>query len=101
MRPDEPVALSAAMQLGKRGNPTGANQYTPEEDRKSRDTRIPTLGSSDNKAYVLARLDRDRPDLAERVRARELSANAAAVEAGGRKRTIVVPDDMDAAAALV
>jgi hypothetical protein len=32
--------------------------------------------------YTLARLDRDRPELAERVRAGELSANAAAIEAG-------------------
>jgi hypothetical protein len=35
--------------------------------------------------YTLARLRRDRPDLAARVRAGELSANAAAIEAGFRK----------------
>jgi hypothetical protein len=35
---------------------------------------------------VLARLTRDRPDLAERVRAGELSAHAAAIEAGFRKK---------------
>jgi hypothetical protein len=34
----------------------------------------------------LARLDRDNPDLAARVRAGELSANAAAIEAGWRKK---------------
>jgi hypothetical protein len=36
--------------------------------------------------YTLARLNRDRPDLAARVRAGELSANAAAIEAGFRKK---------------
>ena len=37
--------------------------------------------------YTLARLDRDNPALAERVRAGELSANAAAIEAGWRKKS--------------
>lgn len=35
--------------------------------------------------YALRRLKRDRPDLAERVMSGELSANAAAIEAGFRK----------------
>ena len=48
-------------------------------------------------AHWLARLDRDRPDLAQRVRAKEISANAAAIEAGFRKRMISVPADADAA----
>jgi hypothetical protein len=39
-----------------------------------------------NAAYTVARLKRDRPDLAERVVAGELSANAAAIEAGFRKK---------------
>ena len=36
--------------------------------------------------YTLARLHRDRPDLAKKVEAKELSANAAAIEAGFRKK---------------
>ena len=36
--------------------------------------------------YIHKRLKRDRPDLLERVVSGELSANAAAVEAGFRKR---------------
>ena len=36
--------------------------------------------------YILRRLKRDRPDLLKRVVSGELSANAAAVEAGFRKR---------------
>ena len=37
-----------------------------------------------NRDYTLARLD--RPELAERVRSKELSANKAAIEAGFRKK---------------
>ena len=47
-------------------------------------------GSSDTVGrgvtYILKRLKRDRPDLLKRVVSGELSANAAAVEAGFRKR---------------
>jgi hypothetical protein len=39
-----------------------------------------------SRAYTLDRLARERPDLFEQVRAGELSANAAAIEAGFRKR---------------
>ena len=41
--------------------------------------------------YVVARLNRDRPDLAEKVMAGDISPNAAAVEAGFRRRYIRVP----------
>jgi hypothetical protein len=38
------------------------------------------------RAYTLSRLRRERPDLFDRVKAKELSANAAAIEAGWRKQ---------------
>lgn len=41
--------------------------------------------------YQLRRLKRDRPELAEKVVRGEMSANAAAIEAGFRKRVIYVP----------
>jgi hypothetical protein len=44
-------------------------------------------------SYLAARLERDRPDLAARVEHGELSAHAAAIEAGFRERTITVPLD--------
>jgi len=51
-----------------------------------------TTSTDDRSAtYVVARLNRDRPDLAEKVMAGDLSPNAAAVEAGFRKRYIRVP----------
>jgi hypothetical protein len=54
------------------------------EKAKDQD-RVPTLKTR-GRAYDLARLKRDRPDLAEKVIAGELSANAAAIEAGFRKK---------------
>ena len=38
--------------------------------------------------YNVARLDRDRPDLSARVHAGTMTANAAAVEAGFRKKVV-------------
>lgn len=43
----------------------------------------PAQGTS--RAYTLTRLESERPDLYERVCRKELSANAAAIEAGFRK----------------
>jgi hypothetical protein len=49
--------------------------------------------------YTLDRLTRERPDLRARVDSKELSANAAAIEAGFRKRTFSAPvDDADSIA---
>jgi hypothetical protein len=44
-----------------------------------------TPNRGNNPTYALKRLKRDRPDLAEKVIAGELSTNAAAIEAGFRK----------------
>jgi|HubBroStandDraft_4_1064222.scaffolds.fasta_scaffold05822_9 hypothetical protein len=57
----------------------------------------PTAGRRSTAAYFLARLDRDRQDLAARVRNRELTANAAAIEAGFRKPQLTLPDNLAAA----
>jgi hypothetical protein len=46
-------------------------------------------GTNDN--YTVRRLKRDRPDLAEMVLDGELSANAAAIEAGFRIKSITIP----------
>lgn len=43
--------------------------------------------------YTLERLERERPDLRARVDAKELSPNAAAIEAGFRPRTFTVRAD--------
>ena len=54
--------------------------------------------SGNDPAYALARLKRDRPDLAEKVVVGEMSANAAAIEAGFRRKKVSIPDDEEAAA---
>jgi hypothetical protein len=53
-------------------------------------------------SHWLARLDRDHHELAAQVRAGKLTANAAAIEAGFRKRTFAVPiGDAHAAARVI
>ncbi len=48
---------------------------------------VKTVGGN-NPTYALKRLKRDRPDLADKVIAGELSANAAAIKAGFRKKQV-------------
>ena len=70
----------------------GANQHGGLSDTNST-TEQPDA------TYILARLRRDKPEMAEKVMAGELSANAAAVQAGIRKRYVRIPaGDVEAAA---
>jgi hypothetical protein len=60
------------------------------------------MSSQGNAAtYTLARLKRDHPDLAARVVAGELTANAAAIQAGFRRKTWSAPDDPEQLAQAV
>jgi hypothetical protein len=65
------------VKLGKRGRPK-------KGEEKAGTASFSKLGTT--RATTLARLDRDRPDLAAKVRAGELSANAAAELAGFRRK---------------
>jgi len=80
-------------------NPEGRNQYSePIQDGGSR-YNITGTKTGTSRAYTLDRLTRERPDLRARVDSKELSANAAAIEAGFRKRTFSAPvDDADSIA---
>jgi len=93
---------------GNVNNPTGNNQYKrvddsdnyqnhPAEEGKRQKSLGELAGTS--AAYTLARLKRDEPSLYERVKRGELSANAAAIEAGWRnpKTRYSLPDDPQAA----
>ena len=76
-------------QAGKRGNPTGANQYTPADERKSDNIRFPnSYGTS--AGHTLSKLKRDHPEIAKDVIDGKLSANAGAIKAGYRKRKVQV-----------
>lgn len=67
-----------------------------DRTEQERNTRL--ISRSDTVDRVLARLKRDHPELAELVIAGELSANAAAVQAGFRTRYFSVPHDPERAA---
>lgn len=78
--PDEPIAFDQAVKLGKRGRPRN-------EDKGGITTLKPN--QKNTAGHVLARLDRDGfADLASAVRSRDMSANAAAIKAGFRKKPI-------------
>jgi hypothetical protein len=68
--------------VGKHGGDRRSEQA--RENQPDNDKVEPQYGTS--ATYLIARLDRDAPELAERVRSGELSAHAAAIEAGFRKR---------------
>jgi hypothetical protein len=67
---------------------------------RERDTNSTPAVQSDTRERVVARLKRDRPDLAERVISGELTANAAARQAGIRKPRVVLTSPESIAAAL-
>lgn len=81
----EVSAAARAEQLGvpKHGGNRKSEEFQGDNVTLKRRGNDPT--------YTCRRLLRDHPDLFERVKSGELSANAAAVEAGFRKRQISVP----------
>lgn len=90
------VRLRELIVAGK-GNPTGKNQYG-NTDNISISTdffapAVPAKKKADagtSRAYTLTRLKNERPDLFEKVCAKELTANRAAIEAGWRKTETVM-----------
>ena len=88
----EQTLNQAAPELAQPGG-DGSNQYSKKENSKVDNVNIAKGGN--NPTYILRRLKRDRPDLAERVIANKLSAHAAAVEAGFRKRYVQVGPTVD------
>jgi len=77
----KPVAMATAVDEGRKLASHGTNRFT---DRGNNITSTKQRGTSS--AYTLARLDRDAPELAADVRDGKLSAHAAAIEAGFRKK---------------
>jgi len=96
--PDKPVSFNEAVVLGGRGAPLGNNNAAKEREIKGSNT---TIVSKRGATYTLARLRRDRPDLAQRVTAGELTAHAAAILAGFRKGTWTAPVDADKLAVAI
>jgi hypothetical protein len=75
---DNPVAESAGAPIGNRNAAKGKNN--------SDNVTIVSGPRGNGKTYTLRRLARDRPDLLAKVESGELSPNAAAIEAGFRKK---------------
>lgn len=64
----------------------------PKPGDSSRNNVTGTV-TGNRRDYTLERLERERPDLLERVEAKELSPNAAAIQAGFRPKTFTVRTD--------
>ena len=80
LRKEDPkIAVPLSVALGKHGG----DRRSKEVDQAN---NVSLKQHGNDKNYTLARLHRDRPDLAARVESGELSANAAAIEAGFRKK---------------
>jgi hypothetical protein len=100
----EPMSHQEAGTTGGRGNKAirdtncfvgKSSETTSGRGKKAiRDTNSFSGKSSETRAYSLARLKRDHPELADKVINGEMSAYAAAVEAGYRHRLIRI-DQID------
>jgi hypothetical protein len=88
--PEEAIGIEEVQALAKQSESTDRD----EKGRfTSRSDNITTVHRGTERTYTLRRLARDRPDLVSRIRDGELSANAAAIEAGFRKRTVTLIAD--------
>lgn len=75
------ISEEQARTTAKLGTHCGARKIREENEQVGNTNLV-----GNTVAYTLARLHRDEPELAARVKAGELSANAAAIEAGWRKK---------------
>ena len=71
---------------GLGGNNHRVSQESVNNDNVIIDTKLNTQKQGNSRAYTLNRLSREAPELFEKVLNKELSANAAAIEAGFRKK---------------
>jgi hypothetical protein len=94
VKPSWALPFQEAVRLGKQG---GDRKSKVAKDQPSNIRLV--YGTT--ATYTRARLDRDRPDLAEQVRDGKLSPHAAAITAGFRQRTITLPADPEKCAAVL
>ncbi|AGA33761.1 hypothetical protein TVNIR_2101 [Thioalkalivibrio nitratireducens DSM 14787] len=73
-------------------NPVAEGKAGPGRGNKTGDN-VTRLSRGNDQTYTLRRLARDNPELLGKVEAGELTANAAAIEAGFRKPTKSIPVD--------
>lgn len=80
LKPNDPIPYRRAVELGQRE--IGIEGGKPGPGRGQKTGSPTTRFSGRGAAYYLARLDRDRPELAAEVRAGRLTAKTAARQAG-------------------
>lgn len=83
---DDAEALTLLRQVTTR--PRGGDTRSAEAAINTYNVSIDRNAHGNARAYTLDRLSRERPDLYQQVVDKELTANAAAIEAGWRKRKI-------------
>lgn len=89
---EEAVRLLREALKGKPGRPPKGTEKTVDNNNRI------TKGGTD-RAYLLDRLARETPELYEQVRAKQLTANAAAIAAGFRHPTATIRTDNPASIA--
>ena len=82
------IPFNEAVELGKKSGGAPIGNENASKNNPDTIKLVSRRGYGTFRAYVLARLKGDRPDLAQRVIDGELSANAAAIEAGIRKKPV-------------
>jgi hypothetical protein len=82
------IPFNEAVELGKKSGGAPIGNESASKNNPDTIKLVSRRGYGTSRAYVLARLKGDRPDLAQRVIDGELSANAAAIEAGIRKKQV-------------
>ena len=95
--PDEAVPLQKVKDAVKQAR---ANPLRPEVGRPTVDNVVNNNIKAGNhdQTYTLRRLARDNPALLDKVESGELTANAAAIQAGFRRPTKTIPIDTPASA---
>jgi hypothetical protein len=94
----EAVSMIAQAEAGERGNPTGNNQYTNSGNINNVNVSTRQETSAGNSTpYTMRRLAKDAPELHKAVVSGDLSPNAAALQAGFRRRKFQMPDTPEAA----
>ena len=76
------VALVAAA----RANPLAEHRRPTKEERDDKGNNITFMNRGTGTSYTLRRLARDAPEMLDRIEAGELSVNAAAIQAGIRRK---------------
>jgi hypothetical protein len=93
---DAVVKMRELLKGGEQGKRTDLKGTSTNNVSRSRNTK-----QGNSRAYTLDRLKRERPELYALVGAGELTANAAAIQAGFRPRTFTVRADPASAAATL